>query len=165
MSSDVNMLTNSLKILDTTKTEFLELIFFQRDQKISKKYCRADLNSLSDLLKYFLNFFLHFQTLKKIRNTLKKKNEPWRLFVSEIIHCKKRSYLNAQKAPCQNTYWQSTLQTLEKPARQYFCPNFWWLSKKMSSKNSVLVVSIILRLIVNILTPDDKYSLPVKGSF
>ena len=73
MSSDVNMLTNSLKMLDTTKTEFLELIFFQRDQKISKKYCRADLNSLSDLLKYFLNFFLHFQTPKKIRNTLKKK--------------------------------------------------------------------------------------------
>ena len=60
-------------MLDTTKTEFLELIFFQRDQKISKKYCRADLNSLSDLLKYFLNFFLHFQTPKKIRNTLKKK--------------------------------------------------------------------------------------------
>ena len=34
----------------------------------------------------------------------------------------------------------------------------------MSSKTSVLVVSEILRLFVNILTPDDKYSLSVKAS-
>ena len=50
MSSGVNMLTNSLKISDTTKTEFFELIFFQSGQKIWKKYCRADLGSPSDLL-------------------------------------------------------------------------------------------------------------------
>ena len=37
--------------------------------------------------------------------------------------------------------------------------------KKISLKNSVLVVSEILRLFVNILTPDDKYFLPVKASF
>ena len=30
------MLTNSLKITDTTKTEFVELIFFQSDQKYEK---------------------------------------------------------------------------------------------------------------------------------
>ena len=35
----------------------------------------------------------------------------------------------------------------------------------MSSTNSVLVVSQILRLFVNILTPDDKYSLSVKARF
>ena len=36
------MLTNSLKIPDNTKTEFLELILFQIDQKICQKYrhCR-----------------------------------------------------------------------------------------------------------------------------
>ena len=33
----------------------------------------------------------------------------------------------------------------------------------MSPKNSDLVVSQILRLFVNILTPDDKYSLLVKA--
>ena len=33
-SSGVNMLTNSLKILDTTKREFFELIFFQSDEEI-----------------------------------------------------------------------------------------------------------------------------------
>ena len=36
--------------------------------------------------------------------------------------------------------------------------------KKISSKNSVLVVSEMLRLFVNILTPDDKYSLSLKAS-
>ena len=50
LSSGVNMLTNSLKISDTTKTEFFELIFFQSDQKIWQKYCRADLSSDSDPL-------------------------------------------------------------------------------------------------------------------
>ena len=34
----------------------------------------------------------------------------------------------------------------------------------MSPKNPVLVVSEILRLFVNILTPDDKYSLSVKAT-
>ena len=34
LSSGVNMLTNSLKISDTTKTEVLELISFQSYQKI-----------------------------------------------------------------------------------------------------------------------------------
>ena len=37
-------------------------------------------------------------------------------------------------------------------------------SEKVSSKNSVLVVYEILTLLVNILTPDDKYSLSVKAS-
>ena len=55
-------------------------------------------------------------------------------------------------------------KTLFKSARQYFCHIFWSLWKKMSSKNSVLVVSEILRLFVNILTPDDKYSVSVKVS-
>ena len=36
--------------------------------------------------------------------------------------------------------------------------------KNFILKNSVLVVSEILRLFVNILTPDEKYSLSVKAS-
>ena len=55
-------------------------------------------------------------------------------------------------------------ETLHKSAQQYFCHIFWSLWKKISSKNSVLVVSEILRLFVNILTPDEKYSLSVKAS-
>ena len=55
-------------------------------------------------------------------------------------------------------------ETVIKCARQYFCHIFWSFWKEISSKNSVLVVSEILRLFVNILTPDEKYSLSVKAS-
>ena len=34
LTSGVNMLTNSLKISDTSKKQYLDLIFFQSDQKI-----------------------------------------------------------------------------------------------------------------------------------
>ena len=44
------MLTNSLKISDTTKTEFSELTFFENDQEISQKYSRVDLSSVSNRL-------------------------------------------------------------------------------------------------------------------
>ena len=44
------MLTNSLMISDTTKTECLEKISLQSNQKILQKYCFADLSSLSDPL-------------------------------------------------------------------------------------------------------------------
>ena len=46
-----------------------------------------------------------------------------------------------------------------KSARKYLCHIFWALSKEISMKNSALVVSEILRLFFNILTPDEKYSL------
>ena len=49
-------------------------------------------------------------------------------------------------------------------ARHKFCHIFWSFRKKIISKNSVLVVSKILRLFVNVLTPDDKYSASVKAS-
>ena len=44
------MLTNSLKISDTTKTERFKLILFQSDQKIRQKYCSADLSSFLERL-------------------------------------------------------------------------------------------------------------------
>ena len=43
-------------------------------------------------------------------------------------------------------------ERLLKSARQYFCDIFLSLWNEMSSKSSVLVVSEILRLFVNILT-------------
>ena len=56
-----------------------------------------------------------------------------------------------------------TSERLLKSARQYFCYIILSIFKKISSKNSVLLVSEIFRLFVNILTPDDKYSLSVKA--
>ena len=55
-------------------------------------------------------------------------------------------------------------ETLHKSALEYFCQIFWSLWNKISSKILVLVVSEILRLLVDRLTPDDKYSLPVKAN-
>ena len=51
----MNILTKCLKIIDTTKKEFLEPIIFQSDQKIWEKYCCADLSSVSDRLTYWLS--------------------------------------------------------------------------------------------------------------
>ena len=55
-------------------------------------------------------------------------------------------------------------EKLLRSAGWYFCHILWSLSKKLSSKNSVLVVYEILRLLVKSLTPEDKYSLSVKAS-
>ena len=54
--------------------------------------------------------------------------------------------------------------TLHKSERQYICHIFWAPWNKISSKNSVLVLSEVLRLFVNLLAPDDKYFLSVKAS-
>ena len=50
-------------------------------------------------------------------------------------------------------------KALLESARKKFCHIFSTLWKDFSLKNSLLVVSEILRLFVNILTLDDKYSL------
>ena len=55
-------------------------------------------------------------------------------------------------------------KTLLKSARQYFCHILWALNKKIIPKNFVLVLSGILTYFVNILTPDEKYSLSLKAS-
>ena len=55
-------------------------------------------------------------------------------------------------------------EALHKSVRQYFCHISWSLWKKMSSKKSVLEVCDILRLFINILTPNEKHSLSVKAS-
>ena len=58
----------------------------------------------------------------------------------------------------------STSKRLLKSAHQYFCHIFWSLWKEISSKGSVLLVSEILRLLINILATYDKYSLLAKAS-
>ena len=55
-------------------------------------------------------------------------------------------------------------ETFHKSARQYFSLIFWSALKKIRSKKSVLVVYEILRLFLNILTPNDKNFLLVKAS-
>ena len=45
-----------------------------------------------------------------------------------------------------------------KSARHNYFPIFQWIRDKLSWKKSALVTSGIFRLLVNTLTPDDKYS-------
>ena len=54
-------------------------------------------------------------------------------------------------------------EILLKSARQNFPQIYWSLWTKITSKNSILVVSQILRLFVNILTTDEKYSFSLKA--
>ena len=49
------MLTNCLKILDTTELDLFELIYFLNDQKIWQENCRADLSSFSDHLTCYVS--------------------------------------------------------------------------------------------------------------
>ena len=55
-------------------------------------------------------------------------------------------------------------ETLLQSEWQYFFRIFWSVGNKMSYEKSFLVVSEILRLFVNMLTPDDKYTLSLKAS-
>ena len=72
------------------------------------------------------------------------------------------------KMPCVTTLMGSHnvkgSETLFKSASQQFSQIIWLLRKKISSKIYFLVVPEILRLFLNILTPDNKYSLSVKVS-
>ena len=63
-----------------------------------------------------------------------------------------------------NTQRLKETEKLHNSERHYFCHIFWSLWKKINSKNFDVVSSEILKLFVNILTPDDKYSLSVKAS-
>ena len=67
------------------------------------------------------------------------------------------------KKPCARTLVNSqhvkVSERLLKPAPQHFCHILWLLWNEISSKNFVLVGTEILRLFLNILTPNDKYFL------
>ena len=55
-------------------------------------------------------------------------------------------------------------ERLLESARHFFGHIFWSLWKEINLKVSVLAVSELLTHFLNILTPDDKYSLSVKAS-
>ena len=63
---------------------------------------------LSQNLKILSQLLFAFPESTYYLKYFEKHDDPHRLFVSEIIDCKKRCYLNAKKAPFQNTYGQST---------------------------------------------------------
>ena len=52
--SGINVLTNSLKILDVTKADILQLNLSRISGKIGKQLCRADFSSVSSPLTRWL---------------------------------------------------------------------------------------------------------------
>ena len=93
---------------------------------------------------------------------------------SEVIcfwnyRLQKAGLLKLLKSPLREHLWIVNIlkrpkDCLNKSAGHLFCNVFWSLLNEISSENSVLVVSEILRLFVNILTPGDKCSISVKAS-
>ena len=120
---------------------------------------------LSNNLKVFFSFFLHFPNLVKILNTLDKKMT-LRAYLSLKLYPAKIAVTWMTKTACIITLMDSQdvkrSEELLKPAQNYFCQIFWSLWKKISSKNSVFVGSEILRLFVNIFTPDENHSPSLK---
>ena len=79
----------------------------------------------------------------------------------------KVSFLTCLKSHVSEHLW--TVNMLKGPKTAYLCtavflPYFLITLKENELKISVLVVSNILRLFVNILTPDERYSLSGKAS-
>ena len=62
---------------------------------------------LSRYRKTFSQFFSSFPKSTSNFEHFPKKDEPRRLFVSEILACKRQDYLNASKDMYQNIYGQS----------------------------------------------------------
>ena len=58
--------------------------------------------------KLFSQCFSAFPQSTKNLEYFQTKDEPQKLFFSDIIDCKKWGYVNAQKASCQNTFGQWT---------------------------------------------------------
>ena len=118
--------------------------------------------------KMFSKFFPDFLNLHKIWNTLKQTMN-FRGFLFLKLKTAKIGVILMPKKPRVITLIDRQhvkgSETLHESPPQFFCHIFWWLWKEISSKNSLLVVSVILRLFVNILSPDNKYSLSVKTSF
>ena len=111
-------------------------------------------------------FFLHFWNVHKILNTLKK------IWTSDVIcfsnyRLQKSALLKCLKNLMSEHLW--TVNMLKGPKHcsklhgsilLVFFKSLW---KKICLKSSVFIVSEILRQFVKIVTPDDKYSLSVKG--
>ena len=118
--------------------------------------------TFSESKKYLPNFVLHFRNLHKIRNTLKKKRWASKVTCFLNYRLQKAGLLKCLKSPVSGHLRKANMLQVRKHClnmhTRVFLSYFCALWKNIRSKNCVLVVSEILRLFVNILTPDDKYS-------
>ena len=112
---------------------------------------------------FFLKFLMDLWNLLQILNILEKKDEPHSLCTSQIRDCKRNGWLREMsKKPHFRTSVDSQhvkgSQTLLKHVRSHFYHISSYLCDKMSSEMSLLKISEILGLFVNMLTADDNLS-------
>ena len=117
--------------------------------------------------KNFLHFLLPFLNLHQILNILKK-NMTFIGYVFPKLRTPKHVLTNMSKKS--RLRWPLDRQhgkraaTLIQSQRQLLCHIHWSLWKLIPWKTSILVTSKVLRLFVNTLTADDKYSLLSRGN-
>ena len=134
------------------------------------KYSRCNVHNfaqqvqtpLSEKLKTFWGFFIAFLKCAWNLEHFEKKDEYPSLIISEIMDCERGDYLTSKRScftrPCGNQTVNG-FQTLLKSARQNYDSIFPCIWDILSWQKSALVWSEILRLFVNTLTVDNKYSL------
>ena len=111
--------------------------------------------------RFFLQFLLLFSNIHQIYNLSKKKVSllvsvfPKLLTQKEVVTWMSKT--PRSRTPFRNQRVQE-FQTLSKSARHYHYTIVPWIWDKLSWKKCRLVIFEILRLFVNTLTTDDKYS-------
>ena len=112
--------------------------------------------------KYFFNLFLHFRNIHQIWNTLKEKMQLISDFFLNLKTVKSWLLKCVKRALSENLWMLSIIKGPKHKLNLHgsiFVIFFWSPWGEISLKSSVLVVSEMLRLFVNVLTPDEKYSL------
>ena len=97
----------------------------------------------------------------KFRTFWKKNKSILAKLLPKILH-PVEMFTSASKRSCFDTPFGNQringFETLLKWARHHYFPIFPWIRDKLSWKKSALVTSEILKVFVNTLNPDDKYS-------
>ena len=133
------------------------------------KYSRCNVHNfakqvqtpLSQKQKTHCGFFIPFLKCAWNLEHFEKKDEYPSPIISEMMDCERGGYLTSKRScfgrPCGNQRVNG-FQTLLKSARHHYYPIFPCIRDILSWKKSALVWSEILRLFVNTLTADNKYS-------
>ena len=133
------------------------------------KYSRRNMQNFQQQLqshylknkRFFLQFLLLFSNLHQIYNLSKKKVSLLVSVFPKLLTQKEEvtwmSKTTRSRTPFRNQGVHE-FQTLSKPARNHHYPIVPWIWDKLSWKKCGLVKFEILRLFVNTLTTDDKYS-------
>ena len=116
----------------------------------------------------FLDFLLHFWNVNEIHNILKKSMSVLAYLFPKLLF-RKEIATETSRSCCLRTPFGNQrvngFQTPQKVARHHYYPFSPWIFGKLSWKKTALLWSLILRLLANTLTADDKYSCRNKQNF